>query len=76
MKNGLFCVSYKGQVKDEIGRPRHMFKVEIEKRNCSDFFFALSPKGHLVMGSKDFQNLDKDLKEDIVLTAMSKIPVD
>ena len=58
MKNGLFCVSYKGQVKDEIGRPRHMFKVEIEKR------------------SKDFQNLDKDLKEDIVLTAMSKIPVD
>ena len=46
MKNGLFCVSYKGQVKDEIGRPRHMFKVEIEKRSCSDFFFALSPKGY------------------------------
>lgn len=76
MAKSKFNVFYNGESKDHVGRIRYEFSVDIEKREWSNFIFALNPEGLLVMGSKDFQNLDKDLKEDIVLNAMSKIPVD
>ncbi len=75
MAEPKFNVFYNGEGKDHIGRIRHEFSVDIEKRAWSNFLFALSPNGQLVMGSKDFLNLDNGLQNKIVLDAKSKISV-
>lgn len=75
MAKSKFNVFYNGESKDHVGRIRYEFSVDIEKREWSNFIFALNPEGLLVMGSKDFLNLDKELQTEIVLDAKNKIPV-
>lgn len=75
MAKSKFNVFYNGEGKDHVGRIRHEFSVDIEKREWSTFIFALDLEGHLVMGSKDFLNLDKELQAEIVTDAKNKIPV-
>ena len=69
MFENSFKVVYLGEQEDQYGRPQYCFEAKVPGYECSSLLFNLGESGHVTMSSKYFQELPKDLREEIIHVA-------
>ncbi len=73
MYEASFQVVYHGDQIDDFGRVYHCFEAHVVGYECSTILYNLSSSGFVVMASKHFQNLPKELQEELRVVGLQHI---
>lgn len=73
MFESTFQVKFLGDQTDEHGRLHHCFEAEIRGMEYSTILFDLGESGYVIMCSKHFHQLPKELHDELVQTALQHL---
>ena len=61
-----FYVQFLGEQTDSYGNPQYCFEAKIQSYECPRILFSLGESGYVTLSSKNFRDLPKDLREELV----------